>query len=97
MKLVMLVLTFILHINFVFASEQQTDKRIAILISSYGDKDHENISYDLEEFAQAYLVLHDNGITLDIISPKGGTVLVKNNKDDLAYIQRFKNQTPALK
>ena len=97
MKLVMLVLTFILHVNFVFASEQQADKRIAILISSYGDKDHENISYDLEELAQAYLVLHDNGISLDIISPKGGAVLVKNNKDDLAYIQRFKNQTPALK
>ena len=38
MKLVMLLLTLILPINFVFAAEQQTDKRVAILISSYGDK-----------------------------------------------------------
>jgi len=97
MKLVMLVLTFILHINFVFATEQQSEKRVAILISSYGDIGHENLSYDLEELAQTYLVLHDNGIKLDIVSPKGGAVLVKNNKDDLAYIQRFKEKTSALK
>ena len=97
MKLAMLILTLILPINFVFAAEQQTDKRVAILISSHGDINHENLSYDLEELAQAYLVLLDNGIKLDIISPKGGAVLVKNNKDDLAYIQRFKNKTSALK
>lgn len=97
MKLVMLVLTFIMHSNFAFSTEQQMDKRIAILISSYGDIDDENLSYDLEELAQAYLVLYNNGIKLDIISPKGGAVLVRNNKDDLAYIQRFKEQTPALK
>jgi len=97
MKLVMLVVIFILNINSVAAFEQQTEKRIAILISSYGDKEHENLSYDLEELAQAYLVLHDNDIKLDIISPKGGAVLVKNNKDNLDYIQRFKEDTPALK
>ncbi len=66
------------------------DKRVIMLISSYGSEEAPELSYDLEELAQAYLVLHDNGVQVDIMSPKGGAVLVKNNKDDLAYIQRFK-------
>lgn len=70
--------------------------RVGILISSYGQQDP-NLSYDLEELAQAYLVFRQNGMEVDLISPKGGAVPVKTNKDDLAYIKRFKEETPALK
>ncbi|WP_051275595.1 type 1 glutamine amidotransferase domain-containing protein [Aestuariibacter salexigens] len=73
------------------ASAKDTQKRIALLISSYASEASPELSYDLEELAQAYLVLHDNSTSLDIISPKGGPVLVKNNKDNLVYIQRFKS------
>lgn len=66
------------------------EKRVLMLISSYGTEANPELSYDLEELAQSYLVLHDNGVKLDIASPKGGAVLVKNNKDSLGYIQRFK-------
>ncbi|PTB84978.1 hypothetical protein C9988_03160 [Pseudidiomarina aestuarii] len=72
------------------ASKESSDKRVLMLISSNGTEQTPELSYDLEELAQAYLVLYDNGIRIDIMSPKGGAVLVKNNKDDLAYIQRFK-------
>ncbi|MBT1064368.1 type 1 glutamine amidotransferase domain-containing protein [Bowmanella sp. Y26] len=75
----------------VFADE----KRVLMLISSYGTEANPELSYDLEELAQSYLVLHDNGVQLDIASPKGGAVLVKNNKDSLAYIQRFKTLAAA--
>ncbi|HSG50791.1 MAG TPA: type 1 glutamine amidotransferase domain-containing protein, partial [Rheinheimera sp.] len=71
------------------------EKRVLMLISSYGSEENPELSYDLEELAQAYLVLHDNGIELDITSPKGGAVLVKNNKDSLDYIQRFKQLAAA--
>lgn len=74
---------------------QSAGKRVALIISSYGTQNPE-LSYDLEELAQAYLVLSDHGITLDIISPAGGAVPVKTHKDGLPYIQRFKQQTPAL-
>ena len=67
-----------------------SQKRVVMLISSNGTEQAPELSYDLEELAQAYLVLHDNGVQVDIMSPKGGPVLVKNNKDDLAFIQRFK-------
>ncbi len=73
-----------------------TEKRVAVVISSYGTPERENLSYDLEELAQAYLVLHKNSVKVDLISPKGGAVLVHNKKDDLSYIQEFKAQTPAL-
>ncbi|QYK03435.1 MULTISPECIES: type 1 glutamine amidotransferase domain-containing protein [Shewanella] len=66
------------------------EKRVLMLISSYATEANPELSYDLEELAQSYLVLHDNGVKLDIASPKGGAVLVKNNKDSLDYIQRFK-------
>lgn len=78
------------------AIAQTPAKRVALIISSYGTQNPE-LSYDLEELAQAYLVLNDHGLVLDILSPAGGAVPVKTNKDDLAYIQRFKKQTPALK
>ncbi len=71
--------------------------RVAILVSGYGNEGDTNISYDLEELAQTYLVLSDNGIALDIVSPKGGAVHVHSKKDNLPYIQQFKQKTPALK
>ncbi|WP_100643412.1 type 1 glutamine amidotransferase domain-containing protein [Alteromonas facilis] len=66
-------------------------KRVLMLISSNGTEAKPELSYDLEELSQAYLVLHDNGVQVDIASPKGGAVLVKTNKDSLDYIQRFKS------
>lgn len=71
-------------------TDDATDTRVLMLISSHGSEAEPELSYDLEELAQAYLVLHDNGVAVDIMSPKGGAVLVKTNKDNLAYIQRFK-------
>lgn len=65
-------------------------QKIAILISGYGNETQGKISYDLEELAQTYLVLTDNNVELDIITPKGGEVVVKTNKDNLDYIQKFK-------
>lgn len=65
-------------------------KRVLMLISSHGTESQPELSYDLEELAQSYLVLNDNGVALDIASPAGGPVLIKTNKDGLEYIQRFK-------
>jgi len=67
------------------------EHRVLMLISSYGNEEHPDRTYDLEELAQSYLVLHDHGVTIDIASPKGGAVLVKDHKDHLEYIQRFKS------
>lgn len=79
------------------ATQPVSNHKVALLISGYGKQGDPAISYDLEELAQAYLVLQQNGLSLDILSPKGGTVPVHNRKDDLPYMQQFKQQTPALR
>lgn len=85
------LLLLVLPLHNAVATEHDTSARVLMLISGYGSEARPALSYDLEELAQAYLVLHDNGVELDIATPKGGPVLVKSNKDDLAYIQRFKS------
>ncbi|MBW8190633.1 type 1 glutamine amidotransferase domain-containing protein [Neiella marina] len=87
-----LLILFLISVSFAAVS----DTRVALLISGYGNEGDGSISYDLEELAQTYLVLVNNGISLDIVSPKGGAVPVHKKKDDLEYIQQFKQQTPAL-
>lgn len=94
MKTIQIKLVALLTITAVllsFVATAAANPRVAMLISSNGSEAQPDLSYDLEELAQAYLVLHDNGIEIDIISPAGGPVLVKTHKDDLEYIQRFKS------
>ncbi|QDP00992.1 type 1 glutamine amidotransferase domain-containing protein [Thalassotalea sp. PS06] len=78
------------------ADKTTKQKKIALVISGYASQGNPALSYDQEELAQSYLTLINNGIDIDIISPQGGAVLVKTNKDDLPYIQQFKNNTQAL-
>lgn len=88
MKRLICLLTLLFSVA---TAAQDDQKRIAMLISSYGNTAEPDLSYDLEELAQAYLVLRDNEVNIDLVSPKGGPVLVKTNKDNLNYIQRFKS------
>ncbi len=98
-----LVTTTILLYTFVSASadgapkadSSQTSKKVAILISGHGNV-NPDLSYDLEELVQSYLVFHRNGVNIDIVSPQGGAVLVKNNKDDLPFVASFKEKTNGL-
>ncbi len=86
-----LLLLLFLALNSAFVTANTSKTKVLMLISGCGNETRPELSYDLEELAQSYLVLHDNGVELDIATPKGGAVLVKTNKDDLAYIQRFKS------
>lgn len=90
-KLYFSLLLLMLPLHQAFASQDDTNTRVLMLISGYGTEAQPELSYDLEELAQAYLVLHDNGVNIDIATPKGGPVLIKSNKDNLEYIQRFKS------
>ncbi|WP_281546898.1 type 1 glutamine amidotransferase domain-containing protein [Pseudoalteromonas sp. PAR1] len=74
---------------------QKPSKKIAMLISGHGHSDPA-LSYDLEELVQSYLIFHRNNVEIDIVSPKGGAVLVKNNKDKLTHVSEFKTKTSGL-
>ena len=64
--------------------------KVAMVISGHASQGDASLSYDLEELAQSYLILNDNGIKVDIISPNGGAVMVHDKKDHLPHINRFK-------
>ena len=73
-----------------FSAWSQT--KVAILISGYGNQGDTQLSYDLEELAQSYTVLKENGIDVDIVSPQGGAVPVHDKKDHITYFKAFKSQ-----
>ncbi len=49
-----------------------TPKKVLIVVSSEATRGAERPGFDMEEFAQAYGVLHANGLHIDIASPDGG-------------------------
>ncbi|NVK26029.1 MAG: type 1 glutamine amidotransferase domain-containing protein [Gammaproteobacteria bacterium] len=90
-------LSNVMFSSFVLAASDSTSgtKKVAMLISGYGSVDPA-LSYDLEELVQSYLIFHRNEVQVDIVSPKGGAVLVKNNKDNNPVIAHFKQNTNGL-
>jgi putative intracellular protease/amidase len=69
--------------------------KVAVILSS-AQSDSGKAGFDLEELAKAYLTMQDHGVDIVLFSPDGGALPVHQNKDKLAYIQRFKQNKPAL-
>ena len=95
---ILLVITILVITSFsAYANNtpNAAQQRVAMVISGYGNT-NKALSYDQEELAQSYLVLTRNGFEVDIVTPTGGAVVVKSNKDHLPYIQEFKSTTPVL-
>lgn len=57
------------------AQSKNRAKRILMVVSSYGkDLGQTRPGYEFDEFSQAYLIFKNNGLLIDVASPKGGTV-----------------------
>ena len=56
-------------------TNEATNKKILMVVSGYGQKDgEERPGYEFDEFSKAYTVFKENGIDVDVASPKGGGV-----------------------
>jgi putative intracellular protease/amidase len=67
-----LVVAFAFTAPHIHASEQD---RILIVVSSEGrDQGKTRPGFEMDEFAQAYLIFRDNGLSVDVASPAGGAV-----------------------
>jgi putative intracellular protease/amidase len=55
------------------ASTSTNTKKVLMVVSGYGQGE-EKPGYEFDEFSKAYSVFKDNGIAVDIASPKGGKV-----------------------
>ncbi|BFT29887.1 hypothetical protein D210916BOD24_10630 [Alteromonas sp. D210916BOD_24] len=57
------------------ASQRDTDTRILMVVSGYGQaQGKEKPGFEFDEFAKAFLMFKANGIAVDVASPKGGAV-----------------------
>ncbi|MCU0237941.1 MAG: DJ-1/PfpI family protein [Pyrinomonadaceae bacterium] len=70
-----LVIILLLLPIFVFGQTVSETKRILMVVSSYGkDGGKSRPGYEFDEFSQAYLIFKENGLQIDVASPKGGNV-----------------------
>lgn len=61
--------------NEVNSKAAATDKKVLMVVSSYGQKQgEERPGYEFSEFSKAYTVFKENGIDVDVTSPRGGSV-----------------------
>lgn len=59
-------------------------KKVLMVLSSNGQGE-EKPGYEFDEFSKAYTVFKDNGIAVDIASPKGGSIEADNYDPDKPY------------
>jgi len=71
---------------YALAQKKQTDKKVLMVVSSYGkDMGKTRPGYEFDEFSQAYLIFKNNGLSVDVASPKGGSVEPDNFNADKIY------------
>ena len=74
MKKIILSIVFILPVM-LFSQTNDIKKKVLMVVSSYGkDMGEARPGYEFDEFSQAYLIFKNNGLSIDVASPKGGKV-----------------------
>ncbi|MDY2586814.1 type 1 glutamine amidotransferase domain-containing protein [Winogradskyella aquimaris] len=80
-----------------FSQGNNNQKKILMVVSSYGkDMGASRPGYEFDEFSQAYLVFKNNGLTVDVASPKGGKVESDEYNKEKAYNQELLKDQEAL-
>lgn len=68
----------------------QAAGKVLIVVSSEGrDQGKTRPGYEMDEFAQAYLIFRDNGLTVDVASPRGGAAEADKYDPKLAFNARL--------
>ena len=71
-----------------FSQLLETPRKVLMVVSSYGEGSGEiRPGYEMDEFSQAYLIFKNNGLTVDIASPKGEKVVADQYNPDKDYNQ----------
>lgn len=75
----------------------QAAGKVLIVVSSEGrDQGKTRPGYEMDEFAQAYLIFRDNGLTVDVASPRGGAAEADKYDPKLAFNARLLEERHGL-
>ncbi len=97
MKKFLFTLLFIFPV-ILFSQTENKQKKLLMVLSSYGSENGEKRpGYEFDEFSQAYLIFKNNGLLVDIASPKGGKVGADNFNKDKPYNKIFLEDDAAVK
>lgn len=94
MKIKVLAIALFLPIV-LFSQSNDPRKKILMVVSSYG-KEMGSVrpGFEFDEFSQAYLIFKQNGLVIDVASPKGGKVEADKYNEEKAYNKSvLENQT----
>ena len=86
MKLLNYALIAMLLVISSMAQAAKNAPKVLMVVSSHGiDKGETQPGYEFDEYAKAYLVFRDNGLAIDVASPKGGAVEADQYNTGKAY------------
>lgn len=93
-KIITLALLVIPILTF---SQESTSKKVLMVLSSYGKtQGTERPGYEFDEFTQAYLIFKNNGLEIDISSPKGGKVIADKYNVEKSYNKEVFDNTEIM-
>lgn len=78
-----IALTMLISLSIQVNATEQT-KKVVMVISGYGLGDKQP-GYEFDEFSKAYTVFKNNGISVDVASPKGGMVEADKYDPEKSY------------
>ncbi|MCU0438882.1 MAG: DJ-1/PfpI family protein [Raineya sp.] len=91
-------LIFILLLLPAITSGQKSQKKILMIVSSYGkDLGKTRPGFEMDEFSQAYLIFQENGLQIEVASPKGGKVESGSFNKEKEYNNLILKDKKALK
>ncbi|SHE98683.1 Putative intracellular protease/amidase [Microbulbifer donghaiensis] len=71
--------------------------RVLMVLSGYGlEQGEERPGYEFDEFAQAYLIFRQNGLAVDIASPRGGAVEADKYNPDKSFVKAVTDDAAAM-
>lgn len=93
-----LVMILLLITPFVLLSQSVNQpKKILMVLSSYGkDLGETRPGYEFDEFSQAYLIFKNNGLDIDVASPRGGKIEADKFNTQIRYNQQVMEDESAM-
>ena len=70
---------------------------VLVVVSGEGREDGSRPGYEFDELSQAWLIFQDNGLTVEVASPRGGPVIADRHDPEAPYNARLLADADAMR